>query len=596
MAPSPTPGVIGKLLNVLGSKIGGSNGGRDSGSGPSDRIARLGLSPRQQELNRLWGWYRCANYQTRKQDWNGKQALDPLETEAVASKGFLPPGFYDAGASSMPLKFRKPSAPYALIKVIVDRFTGLLFSENQSPEINVEGDEQSADYLRAVADVARLWQAMIRVRTFGGATGSACVGFQFVDGKPVIEVHDPRWVIADFIDRATLQLRAIEKRYMFPVDVRDPSTGRYETKQFWYRRIIDDQQDVLFKPVEVGDGDEPAWVVDKTVTHGFGFCPVIWVQNMPVEDDIDGDPDCHGIYDVVEQIDALIAQANRGILANCDPTLVISSKAEMGTEIKKGSDNSIKVPDGTVTYLEMSATGPKAAMEQADSLRKYALEVAQCVLDHPDAAAKTATEVERIYVSMLQKADVMREQYGERCIKPLLEMIFRAAKALATPTLQQPAVDPTNGSRLPVTGLEGQDAAAPVAAAPMMVRRVLNLPPKVVIDPATGGKMMVEHDVGNGGALRLMWPDYFPPTLDDVAKAVTAASGAVLGKLVDDETAIKFIAPFFSVEDVPALVAKVQAAAATEQANAFGSIPGLGGDDGSGGEFGYDEEPDYPPQ
>lgn len=578
MAPTSQPGIIGKLLNTISPRIG--VGGKDAGSGPMDRIARLGLSQRQQELNRLWSWYRCSPYAARQTDWNGKKALEPLEMEAVASKGFIPPGFYDAGGQSMPLKFRRPTAPYALAKVVVDRFTGLLFSENQSPEILVDGDDASADYLRAVAEVARLWQAMIRVRTFGGATGSACIGFQFVDGKPVVEVHDPRWVHPKFIDRATMQLESVEKRYMHPVEERDPATGRFETKQMWYRRIIDGERDVVFKPVEVGNGEEPQWEVEREVQHGFGFCPVVWVQNLPVEDDIDGDPDCHGIFDLIEAVDALVAQANRGIIANCDPTLVIVSKAEMGGEIKKGSDNSIKMPEGSASYLELNASGPKAALELAEQLRKYALEVAQCVLEHPDVSggARTATEVTRSYGSMLQKADVMREQYGERCVKPLLEMIFRAAQALDQP-------------------VQGTDAQGQ----PVMVRRALQLPPRFEADPETGVKTRVERQLGAGGTIRLQWPDYFPPTLADIDSAVKAATGAKTGGLVDEETAISFVAPFFSVDDVAGMIKKIRDSAAASQASMFGGIPGM---DGGGGEelddgyspeeseFLYDEQPE----
>jgi hypothetical protein len=534
-----------------------------------DRIARLGMSPRQQELNRLWGWYRCMNYSARALDWNGKKNMEPLELEAVASRGSIPPGFIDVGGQGTPLKFRRPSSPYALVKVCVDRFTGLLFSENQSPEINVDGDEMSANYLRAVVDVSRLWQAMIRVRTFGGATGSACIGFQFVDGKPVVEVHDPRWVQPAFSDRSSLLLEKVEKRYLHPVEVRDPATGRFETKQYWYRRIIDMEMDTVFKPAEVGDGEEPKWEIDKQVAHGFGFCPVVWVQNMPVEDDIDGDPDCHGIYEVVEQIDALISQANRGIIANCDPTLIITSKGEMGSDIKKGSDNAIKLPEGSsAQYLEMQASGPKAAMEQAESLRKFALEVAQCVLEHPGDAGggRTATEVTRTYMSMLQKTDVMREQYGERCIKPLLEMMFKAASALAQPVEQ---VDPATG----------QPAVDPVTGQPIgIVKSVLKLPPQISVDPMTGMQVKTELQPGSGGSIRLQWPDYFPPSLDDTSAAVKAAGDAKTAGLIDEETAIKFAAPFFSVDNVTAMIQKIQAAAASaaeqQQQQMFGGMTG----------------------
>lgn len=542
MAMPSTPSLIGRLIGKVSNSIG-MLGGRDAGAGPMNRIERLGLSPRQQALNYLWSWYRCQSYESRQVDWNGHKRFDPIEMESIASGGFIPPGFYDAGKGQMPIKFRRPTAPYALVKVIVDRFTGLLFSERQHPKIQVEGDQVTKDFLNAIADVARLWQKMIEARTFGGATGSVAVGFQFVDGRPFIEVHDPRWLHPEFHDRHALVLKSIEKRYMYPVDVKNPENGRYETVLYWYRRIIDDQRDVLFKPVKVETGEEPEWVIDKEAPHAFGFCPVVWVQNIPLDGDIDGDPDCHGIYDLVEAVDALISQANRGVLMNCDPTLAIMSESEMPADIKKGSDNAIKVPKGDVKYLEITGNGPKAAMDMAEHLRKYALEVVQCVLEHPDVANKTATEIERSFSSMLARADIFREQYGEKCVKPLMEMIHKAA------------------SKIMSTTSEGQDAQG----RPVMVRSGLNLPPRRETD-AMGNMVEVPMTPGNGGVIRLEWPGYFQPSLVDMKEATAAAVAAKTGGLVDGETAARFVAPYFHVEDVKEMMVRVQAEESQRQA------------------------------
>lgn len=278
-----------------------------------DKLARLGLSPRQQELNRLWAYYRCASYEARRCDWDGKERLDPVEHEAVARAGYIPPGFYSA--QNLPLKFRKPTAPYNLVKVVVDRFTGLLFSERRHPQVRIDGDADTEGTAQAIVEAARLWPSMIQARTYGGATGSVAVGFQFLEGRPIMEVHDPRWVMPKFADRASLDLDSIDKRFMYPAEERDPQTGAWVQVWYWYRRLIDRERDVLWKPILVGDGAEPAWdnpdLVEANVEHGFGFCPVRWIQNVPCADDVDGDSDCVGIYEMVEAIDALIAQANQ---------------------------------------------------------------------------------------------------------------------------------------------------------------------------------------------------------------------------------------------------------------------------------------------
>lgn len=510
------------------------------------RVARLGMSPRQQELNKLWATYRGMQYDARRVDWDGSERVKPLDAEAIATAGFIPPGFYDAGAQ-FPLKFRRPSATYHLRKVVVDRFTGLLFSDRHHPSVRIEGDPKSEDYVRTLAEISRLWPAMIQARTYGGAMGTVVLGFQFVDGKPVVEVDDPRWLYPEFEDRHALKLSKLEKRYMFPIDERDPDTGAWVQRPYWYRRVIDEEKDILFKPCPVDQGEEPEWEVEREVVHGYGFCPRVWVQNLPVQDDIDGDPDCLGIDDLCDQIDALLSQANQGILANCDPTLRIISDADLDG-IKKGSKNAIKLPQGSsADYMEMSGSGPKAALDLADRLRALALEVAQCVLDNPNMAMKTATEVERSYASMLGKADVLREQYGERGVKPLMEMMVKAVKAVGKPKQV--------GGRI--------------------VRQVIELPPRTTAKE-DGTVERAARELGPGGVLNLNWGPYFQPTLDDAAKAAQAAVAAQGGGLIDKETATTFVAPYFLVEDAASVVRKVKAEQDAMQAQMDASMMGGG--------------------
>lgn len=532
------------------------------------KIARLGMSPRQQALNRMWAVYRGQQYDARRVDWDGTERVQHLDAEAIATAGFIPPGYYDAGAT-FPLKFRRPTATYHLRRVIVDRFTGLLFSDRKHPFVRIEGDPATEDYVRTLAEVSRLWPSMIQARTYGGAMGTSVIGFQFVDGRPVVEVDDPRWCYPTFEDRHQLKLAALEKRYMYPVDERDPESGLWVQRPYWYRRVIDAEKDVLFKPVPVGDGEEPEWEIEREVVHGFGFCPRVWVQNSPVQDDIDGDPDCVSIDDMCEQIDALLSQANAGILANCDPTLRIISDADLDG-IRKGSRNALKLPQGSsADYMEMTGSGPKAALEMAERLRALALEVAQCVLDTPQHKAhQTATEIERSYASMLAKADVLREQYGERGVKPLLEMMVKAVRVVTKPR--------------PVGGV--------------IVRQTVELPPK--LHALEDGTMQrAARELGPGGAINLSWGPYFDPSLTDLQTAVRAAVEAKAGGIIDTETATKFVAPYFLVEDATSMAKKVieeQAAAQAALDQSMAGMMGLPPDDAGSVEadtFSTTEEP-----
>jgi hypothetical protein len=508
-----------------------------------EKIKRLGMSPRQQRLNAYLARYRCAQYDTCAVSWDGGRHVEGIDREAIVTQGFVPPGFYDAsmGTNVVPFRFRRPSTPLHLGKTIVDRFTSLLFSERMHPRIVVEGDPDTEDYVAAIVDAARFWQFMVLARTLGGAMGTTVGGFSFLDGKVAFEAHDPRWITPTWRDRRAFQLAAIEERYWVPVEVYDPDERATIEVLYWYRRVIDESVDVVFKPALVGDGEEPQWVIDRAVRHDLGFCPVVWAQNVPVLDDVDGDPDAHGAFDMLDQIDALLSMASFGTTNNCDPTMILASDLDLGEVTSKGSKKAIGLEKGgDAKYLEIAGTGPKAARELAMELRQYALEVTQCVLERPGeqgATPKTATEVLRAYSSMHARADVLREQYGERFIKPLLSMVVRAARA-------------KTGSLRDANGAPARDAQG------RRMVGVLDLPQRIEQDGDDIRR--VDRVLGTGGDLRLQWPSYVTPTLEEESLAVRSAGEARALGLVDNEHAVKKVAAFYGVEDVSAMLQAMQ--------------------------------------
>ena len=457
--------------------------------------------------------------------------------------GYLPNGFTDTSGSTLPLRMRKPSTPYGLFRVIVDRFTGLLFATNRMPAVNVADAPELDDFVKALIKTSRFWPAMKRARTFAGAQGSVAIGFQVMRGVPLVEVHDARWLQPTFVDRLTLELKSLEKRFVYAEEERDDK-GEWQKVYYWYRRVIDAKSDITYAPARVrDDGEDPAWVVAKQVNHDYGFCPVVWVQNLELDDAIDGDIDCPATtLPTMDDLDAIYSQASRGTKANTDPTLVISANGEMGEGIQTGSDNVIKTDAaGKASFLEMAGTSITIAMSMGTELRRQILEVAQCVLDADSAgAAKTATEVNRNYASMHSKAGTLREQWADHAILPLLHMMLRGVSILAERT----------GGGLKLRGWDGAKAANGLAMVPEMP---------------------------DGVDLEVKWPEFFNPAVSDVQAAATAATAAKAGGVIDQLTATKFVAPFFKIEDAEDVAAKAakEMQQAPENDLAQASIDGL---------------------
>lgn len=510
------------------------------------RVETLGMSPRQQDLNWRWSFYTCNEYDARKVDWDGSERVEHIDHEAIATAGVLPGGFYMATAD-FPLKFRHPLAPRRLGRVIVNRFTGMLFSESQHPTIRCVGDPDTEDYVNALATRARLWAKLIEVRNFGGATGSACAGFKFLNGRPIIEVHDPRWVTPTFKSMTTLELEQLDKRYMYPEFQPGPN-DEWKEVWFWYRRIITDKFDVVWQRVPVGDGDEPRWEEIKPTLldqHDFGFVPARWVQNLPVCDSEDGESDVHGAYDSLQEIDALQSQSLYSTKGSCEPNLAIATDKPL-REIKKGVDNAIKVEKGgSVSLIESAGTAAKQAMDSAKELRAQILEMCQCVLDHDaDGKDMTATEARQRFASMHAKTDQLREQYGQGLVVPIIEDMLRAVRKLNE---AQPGKAPNGGP----------------------LKRVVTLPPReLTSEDGTKSYRPRELPADQNGVLDLDWPAYLPPSLEEASSAATAVSTAKNAESIDLETAVHFLAPYLGIKDVAATIAKVKAESQEKQKQA----------------------------
>jgi len=503
------------------------------------------MTDRQRELNRRLSFFRCTQYDKRGISWRGNRVLTLGESELVARDGQLPAGYYDPTnrLDDLPYEFRRPATQYALPRLIVNRFTDLLFADGSHPMISIPGDAATQDWMEGLITAAHFWQRWTVARDMGGAMGSVAVGFKFVDGAPVLEVHDPRWCTPNIRDRSTWALDGLEIKYMFPVEAQildEQKKPQKITIWYWYRRTITADADTTFVPVMVDPDNEPVWVADPAATFPipWGFCPVRWIQNLPIDDEIDGVPDCDGIWDNVEMLDGLMSQGAIGARANCDPTLYIGTKDQSLEQIRKGTGNALRTePEGKAQYLEMTGAGIKSALEVRKELRKESLEVAQCVLDSDDDAggAETATSVVRRYQSMFNRARRFREQYGEMGAKPLIDMMLEASRQLA--------------------GTEIRDEVNQV------IRKVT-----VKLPPLVKGAELTDRTPGAGKFFDFKWPKFVEETAVDAQASAQAATTARNGGILDLESAVRFIAGSFKIEDVDGVIQRIRAEEAAKDA------------------------------
>ena len=520
---------------------------------PTDQIkayfqanAVLEETERYRQLSRYASFFACEQYAHQTSDWWGMTA-DQMET--VSSKVLVASGFEMPG---MDLKVRqkRPTAPYHLGRAIPERFTGLLFSEERRPTIDVEGDPDTADLLNALIEQSCYWSRLSAARNMGGSMGAVLITVHLQKGKLSIEVHDPRHVQMLWKDRKNLEPQAalICYRYAKEEITKDEKTGEVTAQIVTYlsRRIITDQDDTIYKDVKLEDNATIEWEVESTATHGLGYFPGVWVQNLPVEDDEDGVPDCHGAWQIFDTIDRMDSQINKALLNNLDPTLVVKTNpqevAQQGGSIRKGSENALYVgASGNANYMEMTGQACEVAGKYIDRKKQQALDITRCVLVDPQTiagAAQSARAIEYIYAPMLEKAGDLRTQYGSRAIIPTLKTAEDLARKYHD---------------VEMTDAEGK----PVVAK-------LDLPPKADGTP---------RKLGAGGWIKMTWGRYFAPTVQDQQVGVANVVAAKGGGIIDATTAVQQGAALFNVQDPKAMQAKIEQERQSQLDEALSSGP-----------------------
>jgi len=529
--------------------------------------AILGQTTRLRTLDRLDAFYKGLEYAHHQTGWDGFSA-DQLET--ISPDATKPLGFTKPADKTM-VGQKRPTAPLRLTGTVVDRFTGLLFSKKRLPKVTIEDDQESNDFVQAVFKKTRFWRTMYNSRTYGGSMGSSLITVQLRNGRFSFKAHSPKTIQDIVWEDPDLKIPAgvlIQYIYYVEKDEVDPKTGAptgtMKNCPYLYRRIIDAECDVIFKPAEIVNNKLPEMEIDEhqSYQHRLGEFPGVWIQNLPCEEEIDGVADCEGVYQIFDTIDRQLAQSNKGLLANQDPTVVLSIDKKLmsaGVPIHKGSENSLNVGmGGSANYLEISASGITAAREFVKDLKQAAMDRAQVVLADPQTmagSAQSALAIEFLYQPMLEKADRLREQYGQ-AIEVLVDLLLKLGRIWSDPLRYEGNAKPK-----------------------------FDLPPKIVemdSDPenpeAEMGvqKLKVFPVPGEGSQVALSWGPYFSPTPTDVQTQIGVVATAYGAGLIDLDTAVSKVAHILDIEDEEGLLRRVKEESKKRKADVMANLEEAG--------------------
>ena len=478
------------------------------------------------------------DWQSLSKSMAGDEDLPPRARRILALTAVLEGRHYDHLRSAftdevngsgeyVPLAKRRPSVRAGLCRTVVDDSVALLASEGHFPVVHASAKPTAAAIARWVKE-RRLNEAMADAAT-RGSVGSVALLFRVLKGKPFVSVVTtpfltPTW---DPEDPDTL-LKVVERYKVKGADLRlqgytIPPDGDGES--FWFQRAWDDIEETWFEPLAVKAAKEGGAAVrdaKRSVVHGLGFLPIVWIRNLPGGDEVDGGCTFEAAVSTSIEVDYQLSQAGRGLKYASDPKLVIRDPAGSDKPLTGGASTAITLsdPSSEAKFLEINGSAASAVLEHVRYLRSVALESVHGNRVDPDklATAQSGRAMELMNQPLIWLADRLRTSYGEGALLSLCRMLCSASSRV------------TGGV---IIGGE----------------KVANLSPEGVA---------------------LQWPPWFAPTAADQASTATTLSALTTAGIVSHETATRVVAPTLDIEDLAAERALVAAeiAAADERAKA----------------------------
>jgi hypothetical protein len=417
----------------------------------------------------------------------------------------------------LPLATRRPSARTRFCQTVVNDSVSLLFSEGHFPEVDCK-DEGTRKGLATIIKESSLNGVMIEAATLG-SVGSICILLKVLKSRVFFDVMRTPYLTPEWDKDAPDTLKKVTERYK--LKGADLKAGGYTiadddlASDFWFQRIWDDKAENWYLPQSMEDAKaKKPMLIDsaKTVAHKLGFCPMVWVKNLPCGDnDIDGAATFpHEAIDTQIEADYLLSQGGRGLKYQSDPTLHIKEPAfsEGGAVVKGAANAIITSAEGDAKLLEINGDAASAVMEWVKALREITLEGMGGNRSNADklSAAQSGRAMELMNQSLIWLADKLRISYGEGALLELLCMIVRASE------------------KFPLKDKRGRSIKA----------------------------LSQDKDIS------LRWPAWYAPTYADKSTQATTLDVLRGGGLLSQETAVKSLADSYDIEDVPAELAKIK--------------------------------------
>jgi hypothetical protein len=397
---------------------------------------------------------------------------------------------------------RRPAVRTGLCRVVVNDSVALLFGEGRFPAVH-SNDETTRNQIRALISETGLTEVM-NAAAVTGSIGSVAILMRVLQSRVFFEVKDTTFLTPVWRTDAPDTLARVTERYkIHSSKLNALGYGLDDEGIYWFQRDWDDDAELWYVPQsteEANDGVPPVLDNERSVIHGLGFVPMVWIRNLPSTDDIDGECTFESAISTVMEMDYQLSQAGRGLKYASDPTLLIKEPAisEGGHLVRSAAEAIVVSKDGDAKLLEIGGTASQAVVDYVRCLREAALEAMHGNRTNVDklSGAQSGRALEMMNQGLIWLADRLRITYGQHGLLSLIGLVCQASQKM---TLK----------------IAGQS-----------VSRL------------------------DGSGLSLLWPRFFSPSYSEKFQEAQAYATLRTQGLISRERAVAKMAPDNDVEDI----------------------------------------------
>lgn len=263
-----------------------------------------------------------------------------------------------------PLMERAPNIVYSLTEAAIRQHCDFALGESRFPKLTTGQSEDDSElddaglspeqsklldsFLAHLCDHARLPDVAQDALSEAEGCGTAVGIVRASNGRLEVEPVKAKWCTPELAaDGRTVNKLVVEYPY---IKNEKGADGITRACVYVYKREVTDRRDIVYKPFKITNQFEvPSWSEDteKSVTHGLGFCPVVWYareRTCKYAEEVDGFAIHATQLDELDALNFSLSQRGRGALYAGDPQMYETGVEEgddigpMGREPETFSD------------------------------------------------------------------------------------------------------------------------------------------------------------------------------------------------------------------------------------------------------------------